>query len=246
MRAATVLLILTGLKGLAQDAHWRPDTLPDPRRWAVGAELLRPVIDLISSTAEDRFMRLEGVAQHWLRPDIGLRLSAAYDDLYTREWEPPQESDSIVVTRITTNTARSFRIGAGVTIQKRREAFLAREKHFAPLVGLALLLGREDRSVRQEDQAYRRDSTGVNVPIAGTDVVRWQEDRMFFTGLELTPGLSGPLGDRWEVDLRLPIEVTWWTVLDRSSMNAPSVPAWWDEPVNFGVRLPRLYVLYRW
>jgi len=73
-----------------------------------------------------------------------------------------------------------------------------------------------------------------------------QEDRMFFAGFELAPGLSGAMGKRWEVDLRLPIEFTWWTLLDRTIVNYPDVPDWWDEPMNFGVRMPRLYVYYRW
>jgi hypothetical protein len=54
------------------------------------------------------------------------------------------------------------------------------------------------------------------------------------------------LGRHWEVDIRLPIEFTWWSLLERTTVNYPDVPGWWDEPMNFGVRMPRIYVHYRW
>ncbi|MBL8010809.1 MAG: hypothetical protein JNJ64_09380 [Flavobacteriales bacterium] len=246
MRAALLPLLLVTTPLVAQETYWRPDTTQDPLRWSVGVELLRPVIDLIASSGDDHYLRVEAVGQYWLRPDIGLRLSLAYDDEQEGSEEPPFFTDSSMVTRYTTTNTTSWRLGAGITIQKRKEAFVEREKHFAPLLGLALLAGREDRGVRQQDQAYERDSTGVGAAVPGTDILQEQQDRLFFAGLEVAPGLSGPLGRRWEVDLRLPVEITWWSLLDRTVTNYPAVPTWWDEPVNFGVRLPRVYVHYRW
>lgn len=246
MRAAALPLVLWVAPLAAQEGYWRADTLQDPLRWSVGADLLRPVIDLIASAGDDRYMRVEGVGQYWLRPDIGLRFSLAYDDQQEGGPEPDHYTEVAMITRYTTTGSTSLRAGLGLTIQKRTAAFVERDRHFAPLLGVSLLIGREDRWVRNEDQAYARDSTGVGGPVPGTHVVHRQDDRMLFAGLEVAPGLSGPLGRRWEVDLRLPVEITWWSVLERHTENQPDVPAWWDEPVNFGVRLPRLYVHYRW
>lgn len=246
MRSTTVFLLFLGGHASAQESYWQADTAQEPHRWAFGVEVLRPVIDLISSSGDDSYLRLEGVGQYWLRPDIALRASIAWSEEEEGTEDPTFYTDSTSVTRYTVQAMRNLRIGAGVTIQKREDAFLRREKHFAPLLGVNLLVGREDRSVRNEDQAYERDSSGVVQAVPGTDVVSSQEDRMRYAGFELAPGLSGPIGKRWEVDIRLPIEFTWWTLLERSIVNYPDVPDWWDEPMNFGVRMPRLHVYYRW
>jgi hypothetical protein len=246
MRAALLPLFLATTPLVAQETFWQPDTLQDPLRWSVGVDVLRPMIDLISSSGDDRFIRIEGVGQYWLRPDIALRLSLAYDDGQEGDFEPNFYTDSSMVTRYTTHGSTSLRLGAGVTIQKRVEAFVERDKHFAPHQQRDPQQGREDRWVRNEDQAYDRDSTGVGPAVPGTDVVSVQEDRMLFAGLEIAPGISGPLGKRWEIDLRLPVEFTWWSFLDRYTENYPDVPSWWEDPFNFGIRMPRVYVHYRW
>ncbi len=225
----------------------RADTLEDTLRWSGGMELLRPVIDLIDNQPDAHFMRLEGFVQRWVRPDIAARISVTYATEYEATEEPPFITDTTKVTRYATQESTDLRFGGGVLIQKRQEAFVERTKHFAPLLGITLLMGRQDRSITDEDQGYFRDSVGVAFePVPGTDVVSSRTDRMFYMGFDLSPGLSGRLGGRWEIEMRLPIEATWWSTLGSTTVNYPDVPDWWDQPVNVGIRWPRLFLHYRW
>jgi hypothetical protein len=219
----------------------------DPRRWSLGVELLRPAYDLLTNTPEERYMRLEGVLQYWLRPDIALRASYAVSEEHLEAPDPLYVTDSAAVTRYTVSDTRSGRLSAGIVIQKRQEIFVEHGKWVAPLLGVMLLVGIEDRSITNADQAYLLDSTGVpGEPVPGTDVLRSQTDRMLYGGLEISPGLSFLAGAHWELELRLPLEVTYWSMLETGSMNSPTVPDWWSKPVNVGVHLPRVYLWYRW
>lgn len=232
--------------------HAQIDTVPtdpavDLHRWSAGFELLRPTYDLITNTPEERYMRLEGVLQYWLRPDIALRASYAVSEEHVEGPDPIYVTDSAAVTRYSVSDTRSGRFSAGIVIQKRQEIFVERGKWVAPLLGVMLLVGTEDRSITNDDQAYLLDSTGVpGEPIPGTDVLRSQADRMLYSGLEISPGLSFLAGAHWELEFRLPLEVTYWSTLETVSMNSPTVPDWWSRPVNVGVHLPRVYLLYRW
>ncbi len=247
MRALALLLAIGVVRSaVGQDAYWRTDSVGDSLRWSAGAELLRPVLDLLTHGSDDAYRRVEVFGQYWLRPDIALRLSVAGSDEHIVTEEPTYYTDSAAVTRRTTEDYTGWRASVGTVIQKRRAAFVDRERKLAPLLGLMLLVGREDRSLRNEDQAYALDSTGMGAPIPGTAVTRSEEDRLLYAGLEVSPGISGPLGRRWELELRLPIEVTWWSVLEQRTLNRPDVPDWWYDPVNFGIRLPRIFLHYRW
>lgn len=248
MRCASfLLLLLTWHATFAQDPYVQEDTLEDPLRWSVGTELIRPAYDLLTNSPDEHYLRFEGFVQHWLRPDIALRASCSIELTHEEGPDPEYLTDSAEITRYTLSETRTHRLSAGVVIQKRREVFVEHSKHFAPLLGLMLVAGRESRSLQNEDQAYYVDSTGVtNVAVPGTNVVHKRSDELLFAGLEVSPGVSMAMGTRWELELRLPIEVTWWSVLDSGTVNYPDVPSWWDAPVNFGVRLPRCYVHYRW
>ena len=248
MRCASFfLLLLTWHATFAQDPYVQEDTAEDPLRWSVGTELIRPAYDVLTNSPDEHYLRLEGYVQHWLRPDIALRASYSIELSHEEGPDPAYLTDSAEITRYSITDIRTQRLSAGVVIQKRREVFVERSKLVAPLLGLMLVAGRESRSLQNADQAYYVDSTGVsNEPVPRTNVVHRRGDELLFAGLEVSPGVSLPIAKRWELELRLPIEVTWWSVLNSSTENYPDVPSWWDAPVNFGVRLPRCYVHYRW
>jgi hypothetical protein len=242
-----VCIALSGPHLHAQVDAVAADPAVDRHRWSVGVELLRPAYDLLTNTPEEQYMRLEGVLQYWLRPDIALRASYAVSEEHVEGPDPLYLTDSAVVSRYTISNTRSGRFSAGIVIQKRQEIFVERGKWVAPLLGVMLLVGTEDRSITHEDQAFLLDSTGVpGEPIPGSKVMRSQADRMLYAGLEISPGLSFLAGQHWELELRLPLEVTYWSTLETGSTNSPTVPDWWSKPVNVGVHLPRVYLWYRW
>lgn len=238
-RAFLLKVLLLGLApACAQEVT---DYVRPPREKAIGADIFGPIISVLPQ--QEQRLRMEFVYQHWYREKRAWRASFTHvDERYPATNGPLELIDGLIEERRNTERYTMQLLRGGLQAQHRH-------KRISGLVAVAFQVGRERSRLMQDVDRFMPDTLPCAPceldPVDGTRGLEL-DDHLLLLGLEAAVGMSGRLGERWEIEFRFPLQVRWRMLMSREEDVGIRPPQGWDDRVRFGAAFPGLFVFYTW
>ena len=241
MRRHTFALLF--LAGSAAPLWAQPevDYVRPERRWSAAVDFVGPLFPLFRP-GEQR-LRLDGALQHWYKQNRAWRVGLSHtNERYGDDQGPLEFNDGLFTRRVGKESFASTILRAGVLAQDR-------EPRISGIVGVSVLVGIEQAGLEQTELRYLPDTLPC-APCALTALEPREglrlEDRFLIAGIEAVVGGSYRIGQRLELEFRLPLQLRSRSLISRQEEGGVQRPGGWDAPLRFGVPFPGLFLHYRW
>lgn len=222
-------------------AQEEPDYVQPAKDNAFGIDLFGPMISVLPQ--EEQRLRMELVYQTWYNEKRAWRMSFTYvDERYPASTGPLELFDGLFEERRNTERYSMRMIRSGLQAQHRH-------KRISGLVAVALQAGTERSWLTQDVARYMPDTlpcAPCNLDPLDVRTGLQLNDRLLVLGVEAAVGMSGRLGQRWEMEFRFPLQLRWRFLMTREEDVGIRRPQGWDDRVRFGAAFPALFLFYTW